>query len=285
MQVAPGTALGFAYGESGDPLVAQLQGHDRPAFLIAPDADNAQGLYMRPDASVAMRHDLGGLGLTVSAGSGAVLGAELNNVVARRDGRPDDRFSSTSIALDRSQGPLSLALGLTWLAEERTLLGGSFHDAFGLAGADSLFLDASFGLDLAPGWRMGGSLVEGRSQARAAQVSQLSSRAWSLDLERAGVFADGDALALRVSQPLRVESGGLNLTLPAEYDYATLTATDTVRTLSLSPSGRELIGELGWRGTLMGGSAGASLFYRRDPGHYEQLPDDAGVALRWSTGF
>jgi len=29
----------------------------------------------------------------------------------------------------------------------------------------------------------------------------------------------------------------------------------------------------------------AGVFYRRDPGHYAELPDDKGVALRWSTGF
>jgi hypothetical protein len=53
----------------------------------------------------------------------------------------------------------------------------------------------------------------------------------------------------------------------------------------LSPTGRELDAELAWTGRLLMGDAAASLFVRRDPGHYASLPLDKGVALRWSTGF
>jgi hypothetical protein len=45
------------------------------------------------------------------------------------------------------------------------------------------------------------------------------------------------------------------------------------------------MGELAWRGPLLSGEGAASLFYRRDPGHYEAMPDDKGVALRWSRKF
>ena len=94
-----------------------------------------------------------------------------------------------------------------------------------------------------------------------------------------------DSLGLRVSQPLRVERGGLNLTLPVDYDYATLAATYGTRTLSLSPQGREVDSELAWRGLLCGGDAAASLFYRTDPGHFASLPDDKGVAVKWAKRF
>jgi len=102
---------------------------------------------------------------------------------------------------------------------------------------------------------------------------------------RAGVFGANDSLALRLSQPLRVESGGLNLQLPVDYSYETLSPVYGIRTLSLSPRGRETSAEIAWRGPLLSGSGSASLFYRRDPGHYASLPDDKGVALRWSTEF
>jgi len=36
---------------------------------------------------------------------------------------------------------------------------------------------------------------------------------------------------------------------------------------------------------LLTGNGAASLFYRNDPGHYASLPDDKGVALRWSKSF
>jgi hypothetical protein len=129
------------------------------------------------------------------------------------------------------------------------------------------------------GWTRarGGGLV--------ASGSQLTSRAWALDLARSGVFASDDSLAFRVSQPLRVESGGLNLNLPIDYSYATLTATYGIRTLALSPTGRELDAELAWNGRLFTGEAAASLFLRKDPGHDASLPLDGGVALRWSREF
>ena len=99
------------------------------------------------------------------------------------------------------------------------------------------------------------------------------------------MFETSDSLAFRVSQPLRVESGGLKLDLPVDYSYVTLSPTYGIETLSLAPQGRELDAELAWNGRLFMGDAGASLFLRKDPGHYASLPLDEGFALRWSTGF
>ena len=63
------------------------------------------------------------------------------------------------------------------------------------------------------------------------------------------------------------------------------TAGFDTRRLSLAPSGRETVGEIAWRGPLAKGWASASLYYRTDPGHYAQAPDDAGMAVTWSRGF
>src|SRR5690606_14131613 len=93
---------------------------------------------------------------------------------------------------------------------------------------------------------------------------QVASGAWSLDLERRGVFFDRDGLAFRLSQPLRVERGALHLMLPVDYSYETLTAEHGVRSLGLAPRGRELLGELAWHGPVLAGEGAASLFYRRD---------------------
>jgi len=90
---------------------------------------------------------------------------------------------------------------------------------------------------------------------------------------------------MRVAQPLRVQSGGLNFDLPVAYSYDTLTATNGISTVNLSPSGREIDGEFAWRGLLWGGGASASLFYRHNPGNIAQAADDKGVALSWKTGF
>ena len=289
-QLAPDLRLGFAYAEGAHGLVAQLQGQDRPAFLIAPDAGGDDGAFQLAEASVALRKQLGPWGLTVSAEQGETLsGAPVRRAAEMAGRHLTGDVSTYGFAIDRKFGGLDATLGLTWMNEQRTLLGARFHDAFGLAGADTLFLDAGAGWTVAPGWRLGAALRQGWTSARegglVAPGTRLTSRAWSLDLERRGLFSDADSLGLRVSQPLRVESGALELMLPTSYSYETLMADYSARSLSLAPRGRELMAEIAWRGPLLSGNGAASLFYRRDPGHYEALPDDKGVALRWARKF
>ena len=290
MKIAPGRQIGFAFRERADGLVAQLQGHAKPAFLIAGDARGDAGFAQVGEASLAYRQQLGPWGLTASAESGEAWLGNLrvaDGVLGRQ--REAKGLASFGIAADRGFGNLETAVGLTWLAEERTVLGGFFHDAFGAGGADTMFLDASAGWRFAEGWRLGGAVRQGWTRAERSGLigagSDFVSRAWSADLVKHGVLGRFDSLGLRVSQPLRVESGGLAVTLPVDYDYATLTPTFGVRQFSLSPSGRELNGEVAWAGRLLGGDAAASLFYRTDPGHIASLPDDKGVALRWSKKF
>ena len=61
--------------------------------------------------------------------------------------------------------------------------------------------------------------------------------------------------------------------LPTSYDYSTGLATDTLQRMSMSPSGREVDGELGYGRSWMDGKAwfGGNLFYRSRPGPYRQL--------------
>ena len=169
------------------------------------------------------------------------------------------------------------------------MLGARFHDAFGGGGAASLCVDASAAWDMGGGWRLGGAMRSGWTFADRSAViaagSRIHSRAWSLDLERRGLFGPSDVLGLRSAPPLRVESGGLNLHLPVAYSYACESTSFGIRALSLAPDGREIMGEIAWRGPLGAGHASANLFYRRQPGHFSAMQDDAGAALRWSKSF
>jgi hypothetical protein len=237
-----------------------------------------------------MRYGFGAWGLTISGESGDVLSAApmedalLPVAVRRRSGAT--RFG---IAADRNWGNLGASIEASWLAEEHTVLGARLHPAFGPAGADSLFIDAAAAWHFAPGWRVGAAWRQGFTQPRTgtfvASGSRLVSNAWSFDIARSSLFRPGDTLALRISQPLRVESGGLALSLPGEYSYETLTATRRRTQIPLAPHGREVMGEIAWRSPLWGGIAGASLFYRTDPGNYEASPDDRGAAITWARGF
>jgi hypothetical protein len=292
MTLSPRTQFGFAYAQSANGLVAQLQGQDRPAFMIAGDALGDDGLVRLTEGSVALRHQFGGWGLTLSAERGRTWAnpaeqraAELRGTDALRGAAID----TVTLAFDRRLGVVDTALSFSWMAEEERLLGLAMQKGFGLAGADSLFVDAGAGWSFAQDWRLGGSARAGRTTARGGgtlvQGSRVMTSAFAFDVARANLLARGDRLAFRVSQPLRVESGGLNLALPVNWDYATLTGQTAVQRLNLVPTGREIDAELAWQGPFAGGSAGASLFWRRDPGHVGHAPNDKGMALRWGAAF
>ena len=82
-----------------------------------------------------------------------------------------------------------------------------------------------------------------------------------------------------------MDRGGLSLNLPVDYSYVTLSPVYGQRLLSLAPKGREQDIELIWRGGLWSGTAMASLYYRKDPGHYSALRDDRGMAVSWNWRF
>ncbi len=291
LRVAPTTQFAFAYRQSASGVVAGLQGQQRPAFMIAGQARSSNGMLSGSDAAIAVREQIGPWGVSFSAETGSTLtAATVRRAAALRGQRLDEDVASFGVALDRRLGALETALGLTWTAEDRTVLGARFHEGFGIAGSDNLFVDLDLGWQPADHWRLGASYRHGMTRLRdaplVAEGSRLSSNGWSIDLERSGFLNRDDRLALRLSQPLRVTGGGLNLRLPSSYSYEILMPDAyAVQTLSLSPEGRELTGELAWRGWLWGGSAAGSLFYRSQPGHYADAPDDVGVALRWSREF
>lgn len=289
-QVTPETRLGLAFAENADGLAAVLQGGARPAFLIAGSPLNDTGFFRQDELSFGLRRSIGPWGLTVTAERGLVRDDSARGLRERRLIRTDLGAAYRYAArLDRSLGRFDFALGAGGLDEQRTVLGARFNPALASGGSRSLFLDLDAAFRPGDAWRLGGSLrrvwTRPHGGGLLAEGSRLIAQGWSLDVARSGVFTAGDSLALRLAQPLRVTAGGLYFDLPTYYDYATLAATTTRQRLSLVPRGREIIGELAWRGTLWGGSASTSLYYRKDPGHYADAPDDAGIAVSWSGRF
>jgi len=287
-RLAPDRQLAFGFRQGLDGLVGQLQGARAPAFLVAPAPGEDLGFQTTERNALALRQMLGGFGLTVSAEAGAALSAPLHFAEALRLRRERDRVQRVGVALDRRFGAVAAGAGVSWLREDGTVLGARFHDALGNRGADSAFVDLHAGWSLRPDIRFGAAWRGGYTVPRNGNAivgGRLLSQGFAVDLEKVAVFGGSDRLALRLAQPLRVESGEVRLNLPVNYDYATLTPMFAKSFYSLSPQGRELIAELAWRGELWGGDAAASLFYRKDPGHYASVPDDQGVALKWSRGF
>ena len=289
-RIAPDSQIAFAFAQGSDGLIAQLQGHSQPAFLIARSPLDDVGFGRTDSFSFAARHRLGPWGITMGAEHGSAINAapqvSAASPAALTRLAPADRLSLT---FDRRFGQFGAALGASWLGESRTFLGARLHEAFGTGGADSLFLDASGEWRPAQNWRIGVAARSGitwaRSSGSIAPGSRLLTSAWALDVSRTGLTSPTDSLSLRLSQPLRVENGGLNFNLPVDYSYDTLRPTFALVPLSLVPRGREIDAELIWRSPLLTGSAMVSLFYRRDPGHYSTLRDDKGMAVSWSKPF
>lgn len=288
-RLAPGKSFGFAYRQSAQGLAATLQGKQQPAFLIAPSPDGDIGPGAAASAAFGYRQVIGNTGVTVTAESGSTQFADEPDPLVQRQLPNAGKTTRISLALDRQFGAVTTAVSLNWLRENSTVLGARFDKVLGASGATSLFADLRGSWQFAPDWRLGATGSVGQTSARGSGLSidgaKLISSAWAVDVEKYGVFTRNDAIAFRLSQPMRVESGGLSFRLPVAYDYTTGATTFAPRTLSLTPQGRELISELAWRGQVADGNLSASIFWRKDPGHFASAPDDKGVAVRFFREF
>jgi hypothetical protein len=226
---------------------------------------------------MAVRHQFGSVGVTMSGETGDVW----QDVKTSATGSP---YRFTNIAADHKFGSSWVSVGMSRLEEKQSLLGGRMSNVLGGGGASTLFLDAEARHDFGSGWT---STLTARRGWTDFAAGKFQTGAYAFDVAKSGVLSGHDSLGFRVAQPLRVEHGGFAMMLPTSYDYTTLTATDTLSHMSLSPSGREIDGELSYGSWLIGdnGWLGANLFYRRQPGHIASLPDDKGAAIRFSLSF
>ena len=114
----------------------------------------------------------------------------------------------------------------------------------------------------------------------------IRTNAFAGDVGKTGIFGRFDSFGLRLAQPLRVASGGVDLRLPTDYSYDTLSVDAwTTQRLNLAPTGREIDMEARYGLPLLGGALQTNMFWRRNPGNFAYLSDDVGGAVRWSTGF
>ncbi|QIG82024.1 S8 family serine peptidase [Sphingosinithalassobacter tenebrarum] len=287
-----GSDLQYALGasESGGALTARLAGRAEPAFLIAGDPATGSGFESDSGTAVALRHRIGSWGLSVAAEYGDVRTRALAtepDLLRRRERLAYDRMT---VALDRRFGGLRIGVTGSRLHEEDSVLGARFGGALGAAGADSWFLDLAARQSLGDGFTFGASWRQGWTQARLRGgiigSGAIRTDGFAADIGKRGVFGRGDQLGLRVSQPLRVRDGGLDLTLPAGWDYASESVNAwSHQRVNLAPEGREIDVEASYSARFFGGDWGANLFWRRDPGNIAAMPDDVGGAVRFNISF
>jgi hypothetical protein len=284
-RLTPRLSVALGLAESGKTLERRLAGQYRDSFLVAQDPMSRMGFQGDSAGAMGARHRLGRVGLTVTAERGSVLQRGLDRSIVQ------PRYAIVSVAADRRVGRARLSLGASRLEEESTVFGARFSPLIGAGGGGSWFADAgaAFGLgggwDASLGYRLGWTAVP--AAAGLARGGRLGSDAWSVDLGRTGAFRPGDRFALRLMQPLRVRSGGFDLSVPVSYSYDTLTAGYESRFMNLAPTGREIDLEAAYGVDVLAGSGHLSgnAFARRHPGNVADMDPDLGAAIRFTLGF
>ncbi|WP_076068741.1 S8 family peptidase [Sphingomonas montana] len=288
-RIGVGMTMGLGFAQGAASVARAMTGQGGTPFLVAGDPREAAGFRQRTGSSLAVRRDQGGLGVTVTAESGdaLVLGQRTGT---RRVGRYDRQgYATVGVAIDRWFGPLLFGMGVSRLTERATVLGGRFTAPLGAGGAVSDFVDLSARAAPGGGWTLAGVWRQGWTRGAAGSVAlngaRLRTGAWSVEIGKAGLFGGTDRAGLRVAQPLRVARGGVDLTLPVGYDYATGAVEMGVRRLGLAPNGRELDVEGSFGRAALGGWMSTNLYWRRDPGNFADGPADVGGAVRFSVAL
>ncbi|GAA3997042.1 S8 family peptidase [Sphingomonas humi] len=270
------TALAFGFAEGAKAMERRLSGVSAGSFLIARDVAGTPGFDAARGSSMALRRDLGFAGLTVSGETGEVV----NEQRTRAFGSP---YRWTAATLDRRLGRTWLSVGYGRLEEERSLLGGRMDSLLGGGGAATNFLDLEARRTLGSGWSAG--VTARRGWTRFAGGS-FTTGAYAADLAADGLLTSDDRFGLRLSQPLRIDSGGFAMSLPTSFDYASMNPGFSIVRSSLVPQGRELDAEMSYGRRFLGtGWISGNLFARRQPGHIAAASADKGAALRISLDF
>ncbi|MCF8708509.1 S8 family peptidase [Rhizorhapis sp. SPR117] len=287
-KLGPHTGFAIGFAQSAGTLAAMVRGKNEPAFLIASGPTTTQGFRSSPDNSIALHWNLGAFALTASAETGNAL-VRREQIEPPWDQYRQQPYSTFSIGIDRQLGPLALAFTANHLSENKSVLGARFSPLLGAGSSRSLFVDTDLRLDAGGGWGLGMAWRQGWTWASSggalANDALLKSNSFAFDLWRTGLFDSRDHIALRVSQPLRISSGGLGLFLPSGYDYGTQETVYSVQRLNLAPAGRQIDVETAYSCALPFGDITANIYYRKDNGNIASYPDDIGAAVRLRTVF
>jgi hypothetical protein len=282
-RLSPKTMIALGISQSARALQRRLSGQWGEAFLVAEDPAARAGFQANPASSLAMRHRIGPIGVTVASERGRQWDADAAHRLDRSNYRSD------SLALDGREGRLGYNFGLSRLEESQSILGSRFASTFLSGGSRTLFLDGSARFSLGSGWEAEGSYRRGWTTAETGgglvRSARLTSDAFAAKLAKSGLLGSRDRIAFQVSQPLRVVGGGFGLHLPVDYSYATRTAVYGDRFMSLAPDGREIDYEMVYSLGLFGGQFDLNAFVRSDPGHVAAMKRDSGAAIRFKIGL
>ncbi|MBY6217903.1 S8 family peptidase [Qipengyuania aquimaris] len=290
-EITPGVRIGFSFNEGANRLQMQASGSPEPNFLMSRSARTVGVIGAQNSGAAAVGFDLGNeveISFGFEAGDVLVPGHDRLRV-SPSSANLEAKYTQAIARVGYASVGWKGSVGFGWIDEQNSILGGWFGGAIGGAGANTMLVDASVSHELPSDWRIGVAAIAGATRAdRSGLISDnslLTSASWSVDLMKGDVFASRDSLGIQVSQPLRVEEGGINLRLPVSYDYSSESASFASRFISLEPSSREIVSELRWSGPLGQGWGGATLFFRRHPDHLESQSSDFGAAASYRATF
>ncbi len=283
------TALALGISRSGLALASELDRRGGGDFLVGGSALDSFGFDTRAKSGMAVRQQLGGVGLTASAETGVARLWENGLFSELRRGYREHGYSALSLGASKPFGSLLLSARATNLVERDTILGARFVGVFGTGGARSWFADLEARWVASRSWALTAAWRQGWTRLGAGGIRQnadhLQTSAWSFDAVRNALFDPSDRLSIRIAQPLRVSRGGFDLTLPTRYDYATEQAGFSTTRLNLAPTGRERDIEAAYSRPLWGGRLSANSYWRHQPGNFATAPNDLGAAIRFSFGL
>ena len=200
------------------------------------------------------------------------------------------RDSSTVALLEiqpKSKMP-SLQLGL--MKENDASLGLSGSGAFnGSNNQLTSFIGLSNSLDLAGGLLFG-SLYWGKSNdisnelGMMRSVSKLYSSAFGIGFMKSSIISNNDKLILTVDQPIRIESGKLQLNVPT-YRTKEKNVLFNSMNFNLDPSGREIHTKAQYLSSYKNIGLGITLGYKADPYHIKFMDDYWYMSLGFNINF
>ena len=285
-------ALSAAFGDASRLTVTHgwsLQGQ----FGLASDERSgapgllARGAFTSPYLALAD----GGDGVALAQGLGPGWSLRVGLGRAERGGHEPMGSGHNTLLI----GELVRAVADDWrlglqfgqLEEQGRMLDASGGGALGLPdGSSTTFLGLAGRADLGARFELFGQANVGLTRPHGPahgllqDVSALPSSSFGLGVARRDLAAAGDRVVLAVSQPLRVEAGDAEIDRPLgrTVDGRIVRRREQI---GLSPAGRELDLEVGYRLPLAGaGELSLNWLTRVQPGHDAKAAPDHAVALR-----
>lgn len=265
-------------------------GADRDTGLIEPGMFTDDGAFANPWLSFARNG--ASIGYAKATGSGSLHIAAFHGSAQYGERRDSDAGEATGVLVEyriEDSGSAGFAVQAGWLSEAERLVGSRPSGAFGELAAGTGAMGLSAHREFVDGWSLLASAHAGMSRAEVRRYGMLRepSTLWTgsfaLGLVGGEIDRAGGRLAVRLSQPLRVEAGDAQLRWVSGRTPDGQVEVEQA-TMDLEPSGRQLDLEMIYSRLWAGGSAHLAAIASRDAGHVRG-ENEAALLMRYSRTF